>query len=79
LAVHQGQQDRAEIALQGGSALQLAQHLFRDRRSRAPPHTRIAVAVAFIANVSDAADLPSGPASASSRPAALPELIGAAR
>ena len=56
-AVHQCQQDGAEVALQGGAALQVGQHGFGTGVAPQFHHYPHAFAVALIADVGDAADL----------------------
>ena len=57
LAVHQGQHDRAEIALQSRAALQVGEHGFGVGIAAEFHHHPHAVAVALIANVGNPADL----------------------
>ena len=56
LAVHQGQQNRAEIALQGGAALQFRQHRLGDCVAAQLHHDTHAIPIALVADVGDAAD-----------------------
>ena len=57
LAVHQGQQDGPEVALQGRAALQVGQHLLGIGIPAQLHHHPHPLAVGFVADVGDAADL----------------------
>ena len=57
LAVYQGQHDGAEVALQGGAALQVGQHGFGVGVAAEFNYHPHAFTVAFVADIGDAADL----------------------
>ena len=77
MSIHQGQQDRSEVALQRCSTLQILQHLLRIRIAAQLHHHAHAFAVAFVPDVGDSADF-----SVVDRfrqffnPAGLAELVG---